>query len=420
MTKNQMPNTKIMKAMILTICGWVAGAISSFFPERSAAPIRIFFHDLRRQPAIALANAAEAITNLIGAANEISDTEEWIQISPLGDFPHAKGIQRVDTKAVQAMANHFTSLRSKLSRRFGGLPFFVGHPDVAGLANEYPDNKAYGWIMEVEARADGLWGKTKWSEAGKQMLANAHYKFFSPHWNAEAATENGKRILRPVELVSVGLTNKPNLPVNPLANAAETENQMKREDVLKMLQLGNEATDEQITQRAAALVAAFNTLAIVQTDKQAAETALASVRAEKSAVETDLANTRSTLETTKAHLESERDGRITILVENAVLTGKIREPEAAQWKADLKTDFAGKSVALANAKPAVKTESKTGDMGKRRDSVAIANEQERRGKVLGLVNAKMKDGLDYDTAWAQVQREQPALFEAMTKPESNN
>ena len=40
-------------------------------------------------------------------------------------------------------------------------------------------------------------------------------------------------------------------------------------------------------------------------------------------------------------------------------------------------------------------------------------------EVRNLVNAKVKSGMDYDSAWAAVKSEQPALFEAMAKPEKN-
>ena len=144
--------------------------------------------------------------------------EEWVQLSPYGDFPQARGLQRVDRAAAEGMVAQFHSFRGRVGRLFGGVPFYVGHPDLPS-SSELVDRKAYGWIMEVEAREDGFYGRVKWSEAGLELLRNAHFKFLSPFWEArEIGQENGRRIFRPTALISAGLTNQPNIPVRPLAN----------------------------------------------------------------------------------------------------------------------------------------------------------------------------------------------------------
>jgi hypothetical protein len=144
--------------------------------------------------------------------------EEWVQLSPFGDYPHSRGLQRVDRAAADAMVAQFNSFRGRLGRLFGGVPFYVGHPDLPS-SSDLVDRKAYGWIMEVEAREDGFFGRVKWSDAGMELLRNAHFKYLSPFWEArEIASENGRRIYRPVALLSAGLTNQPNIPVRPLAN----------------------------------------------------------------------------------------------------------------------------------------------------------------------------------------------------------
>ena len=117
------------------------------------------------------------------------------------------------------MVAQFQSFRGRLGRLFGGLPFYVGHPDLP-TSSELVDRKAYGWIMALEAREDGLYGQVKWSDAGAELLRNAHFKYLSPYWEArEIASENGRRIFRPIVLLSAGLTNQPNIPVRPLANS---------------------------------------------------------------------------------------------------------------------------------------------------------------------------------------------------------
>ena len=145
---------------------------------------------------------------------------DWVQLSPYGDFPHTRGLQRVDRDAAESMVAAFESFLGKASRLFGGVPFYAGHPDLPG-ASDHADQKAYGWITKLEARADGLFGLAKWSDAGRELLRQAHYKYLSPYWEAtEIGRENGRKIFRPIALISVGLTNQPNIPVRPLANDA--------------------------------------------------------------------------------------------------------------------------------------------------------------------------------------------------------
>jgi len=62
---------------------------------------------------------------------------DWIQLSPLGDFPHGQGIQRVDPESLAAITGQFNSLFARLGRLFVGVPFYIGHPDVPALAREY-------------------------------------------------------------------------------------------------------------------------------------------------------------------------------------------------------------------------------------------------------------------------------------------
>ncbi|MDB6036746.1 MAG: hypothetical protein JWM99_587 [Verrucomicrobiales bacterium] len=66
--------------------------------------------------------------------------DSWVQLSPYGDFPHGKGLQRVDRNAADTLASSFHSFSGKLGRRFAGAPFYVGHPDVPGFPKKKMKN----------------------------------------------------------------------------------------------------------------------------------------------------------------------------------------------------------------------------------------------------------------------------------------
>ena len=147
---------------------------------------------------------------------------DWVQISPRGDFHHPNGLQRVDQQALDLMVTHFHSFPARLGRGFAGLPFYIGHPDAPTPERNYRDEKAYGWILSLEQRPEGLFGKIKWSNSGRALLQEGHYRFLSPYWEAEEiGLEKGQKVFRPVRLLSVGLTNHPNLPLQPLSNQGQ-------------------------------------------------------------------------------------------------------------------------------------------------------------------------------------------------------
>ncbi|MDR0728424.1 MAG: hypothetical protein LBF21_02350 [Puniceicoccales bacterium] len=146
-----------------------------------------------------------------------SAARRWLRLSAYGHYPHPQGLQCIDRAAAQAMVEHFKSFRGRLRRRFGGLPVYIGHPDDPQLRQQpgHQDTRAYGWIQDLEAREDGLHGLVKWSDAGLELLHNAFFKFFSPRWEMQAI---GPGQFKPVRLLSIGLTNYPNIPGDAIAN----------------------------------------------------------------------------------------------------------------------------------------------------------------------------------------------------------
>ena len=141
------------------------------------------------------------------------------RIVEFGDHPHAKGLQRVTFEVARRLEDNFHSLRGLLSRRFGGLPVYVGHPDDPEYAGQpgHSDTRAHGWIMDLRAKPDGLYGEIRWSKSGRELIDNANYKFFSPRWLMRPV---GSGVFEPVRMLSLGLTNTPNIPGEVIANEA--------------------------------------------------------------------------------------------------------------------------------------------------------------------------------------------------------
>lgn len=153
----------------------------------------------------------------------------WVKLADYGLHPHTRGLQRLTRDAAQKIVNYNKSLIARLKRSFGGVPVYIGHPDDPAYRGQpgHSDTRAYAWIHELEAREDGLWAKPTWSKIGKELLENAHYKHLSPRWKL---AENADGSWQPVELISVGLTNLPNIQGPTIANETAPQKEIPQEN----------------------------------------------------------------------------------------------------------------------------------------------------------------------------------------------
>lgn len=179
--------------------------------------------------------------------------DNWYQIEVSGDHPAGKGqVQRIDDQALQSICNLFAEVAKEPG--FAGILIDRDH-----LSHDMKnDTEAMGWLHEVEIRDGQLWGRVIWTDIGKTAILNRRYKFFSTEYSPDAAEEVAPGVLRPLELLGLALTNRPNNKGGrPIANRAgdnqspdhagnhgnETNN-MKT--IAEKLGLPAEATEEQI------------------------------------------------------------------------------------------------------------------------------------------------------------------------------
>lgn len=132
------------------------------------------------------------------ALNAEQGAPDWINLLPPGPVvPTADG--RGPYRIVDA-----AKLASDSLLGTSCLPIDENHATdlAAPLGGPSP---ARGWIVELKARGDGVWGRVKWTTRGASLLAEHAYKYISP---AIAVRADGTitRILR------AALTNTPNLP----------------------------------------------------------------------------------------------------------------------------------------------------------------------------------------------------------------
>lgn len=141
-----------------------------------------------------------------------------------------------------------------------GMPIDENHATDMAMQNGN-GAPARGWIKELQARADGLWGRVEWNGAGRALLADRAYRGISPVFN-HLADGTITRVLR------ASLTNKPNLKG---LIALNTETDMNLAAIAKALDLGEDATE-------AAIVAAIGAM------KKSGDTAMQAALTEIGAV----------------------------------------------------------------------------------------------------------------------------------------
>jgi len=350
----------------------------------------------------------------LGAANELDATPapgQWLKLADYGDWPHSSGLQRFTQPAAETMVRGFQSLWGRLRRRFGGVPIYIGHPDDAAFAGQpgHDDTRAYAWVTSLDARADGLYILPRWSGPGRELLHNAFYKFLSPRWQLRPL---GDGTFEPTRLLSIGLTNHPNIPGEAIANQQTNVTPVSKESilprVLEVLELDAAAAPE-------ILLANAESLAQAARDTRAAQAE--SARFYRLATDSDAARL-----TAESRVETERAARIELILDSAEWRGQIPPAERTQWREQLQKDFDGAQLALANAQatmangapaspkslPASGAVPLTARLATRRPGAARQADAER---FLTMVNERMtRTGEDYVTAFARAKREHAALF----------
>lgn len=114
------------------------------------------------------------------------------------------------------------------------------------LGEETP---AFGWLIALEARDDGLWGKVDWNDRGRAAIVGREYRSIS----AELMTIDGEII----GVRGASLTNHPNLKgLTPVLNSAEEDDFMDKilKDLLAKLGLKEDATPDAVLQSVTTLV----------------------------------------------------------------------------------------------------------------------------------------------------------------------
>lgn len=396
--------------------------------------------DGHRPPLQLVANDAETIlANAADGGSPFAILQPDGFLVPFGEFPHKQGLQLFDRVAAEGIVAAHNSALSKIVRHFGGgsYPVYVGHPDLPGSKDA--DKRAYGWIENLTVADNGLHLSVKWSDAGRELVENAHFKFYSPLW----WTKKVKGGIRPVALKSMGLTNDPNIPVPALANESETpesriQNQEEENleieteheepmnpELLAALGLEDGATPEEVLAKITALKDAASEKEAAETKATEADTAKTEsdgkiVELENSLSDKIIALSAANEKTTS--LEAGLRGAVNGHVMRAALEGKITPAEAEAKTTEIlaANDIPAALAELVTAPAKFKTASATGDLGSAKSRLVIAANDESvaaRNERAVLVaneyintNPALSEGERKRLAWQRAQKKSPELF----------
>lgn len=404
-------------------------------------------------------------------ANGLEATDGWALIAGYGDHPHPglkdQGkpvIQRFNRQIADSLVASLNSGIGRIRRAIIGLPVFNGHPDSKDYGNLFPDKRVHGTFANFEARENGFYGKPVLTTLGGRIVEDGKDSL-SPLWDCQkiGETADGKAIVAPFRLKSVGLVESGNIPGPSLMNSApktsitspmnpkelliqllvalgyEAPNGISDDDLTSLAQQavrecsddGDETANADISElkkqhktiaaQRRALLTERKTLANAKTTLETQTVTLSNAKTALEGEKVTLANARTTAEqerdTLKTSLAAERKEHSMLLVNAAVAEGRI---PASQRDAEVVTlcnasDFPAALATLAAKKKTVKTTSVTTHL-----SAGRAEGGDRMGKIIELVNIRMeKKGEDYTTAYIAVQndKENAALFAQMKKPE---
>ena len=370
-------------------------------------------------------NPKESIA-LVPLSNEYTEEKGWVRVCPYGDQLKRRTVrtpdgrlvsetymQRITMPCAEEMARKANSLWGKIRRFRVGIPIYRGHPDIhkhspntVALMNQ--EMEELGSFAEIEAREDGLYAKPILNQAGRIACENEGLKWLSPFWWVRVldATANPP-IVEPHELISVGMTDCPNLTGgDALANETTI---MDRNKIIELLGLASDVTDEQIWVALGAVLARAGMCTGLENEKadlsqklQEAQTAIEAAKTSTTNLQTSLAN--------------ERTNRDQLLLDRATEAGLITAAERPAWQTALSNESTreAKLTELAALKPKLKTSALTAGAGQQKQhstsgDVSVSNQ------ILSLANERMqKFGESWDSAYSAVRKSHPTLFETKT------
>ncbi len=305
---------------------------------------------------------------------------------PLGNFQHERGLQIINEDTLQRVLQIAKAEQA-------GIPV-----DFAHASFESKDAQTAGLLLadSLKAEPDGLYGELEWTKEAEAMIREKKFRYLSPVFTfSPEESKDGKLYIE--KLVSLGLTNHPNIPaMKPLFNQLEMEEKM--DELLTRLKeflglpddAGNSELSESLFTRLGEVESLQKDLAAL---KEAAglpieiSTVEVAAAIEKNANRLQQEEGRPTVEewqTLKVELAEIKQRDLEAKVNSAIAEGKIL-PAQKEWAVSYAvSDPQGFGSFLVNSRPMVQMGELVEIAKKGNGKFPLSETQEKINKLLGI------------------------------------
>ncbi|OZA10153.1 MAG: hypothetical protein B7Y02_11260 [Rhodobacterales bacterium 17-64-5] len=148
--------------------------------------------------------ARRFIFELAGSGAGGAAAPEWVHLLPAGASTLRDGRKCILANAEAVIAQFHADAVD--------LPIDYEHQADRPEARNNGPVPAAGWIKELAARPDGLWGRVEWTATAARMIAAKEYRYLSPSFLIEKASTEVQK------LCGAGLVHHPALELTALAS----------------------------------------------------------------------------------------------------------------------------------------------------------------------------------------------------------
>lgn len=207
-----------------------------------------------------------SLSPVLMASNQASaEAPEWIHL-----LPTAKGPIQTDDNRGPYLVDDAEAIIAASFADATRLPIDQNHSTDLAAPKGLP-SPASGWIVEMQARADGIWGRVEWTREGAAMVADRAYSAISP----VVLHDKAKQIFA---VLRASLVNRPNfkgltalnspqeetIPMDQIAEALGLKAGASVEDILAAIALSKKKKPEGDTAMQASLQAANDAVTALQ------------------------------------------------------------------------------------------------------------------------------------------------------------
>jgi hypothetical protein len=167
-------------------------------------------------------------------------SDGWYQLEAKGEHPNKRAgvVQIIDDAACESIVNRFNAEADKAG--FPGM--LIDHDHFKH--DEDKETVAYGWLMRLQNRADGVYGQIRWSGTGQKVVDDGDYRFFSTEYDlrdTQILNDKKPRRIRPMRLDGLTLTNvNNNKGQKPITNRNNmNDNELSDEELRQIILNGD-------------------------------------------------------------------------------------------------------------------------------------------------------------------------------------